>query len=39
MVAATPMASLSAFVDGAWQMRAALSTLLVPRNRATFWAT
>ncbi len=26
-------------VEGAWQTRAALSTLLVPRKRATFWAT
>ena len=38
-MAATPIAFFSAAVEGAWQTRAALSTLLVPRNRATFWAT
>ena len=37
--AATPMDCFIATVEGAWQMRAALSTLLVPRKRATFWAT
>ena len=33
-----PTARLSAAVEGAWQTRAALSMLLVPRKRATFWA-
>ena len=39
VVAAAPTACFSAPVEGAWQTRAALSTLLVPRKRATFWAT
>ena len=39
VVAATPIVRLSAVVDGAWQTRAALSTLLVPRNRVIFCAT
>ena len=32
-----PMVALSAAVDGAWQIRALVSTWLVPMNRATFW--
>ena len=39
VVAATPIDSLSAEVDGAWHTRAALSTLFVPMKRAAFWAT
>ena len=39
VVAATPMVRFSAPVEGAWQMRAALSMLFVPRKRATFCAT
>ena len=39
VVAATPIASLSAVVDGAWHTRAALSTLFVPMKRAAFCAT
>jgi hypothetical protein len=38
VVAATPSAYFIAPVEGEWQRRAALSTLLVPRNRATFCA-
>jgi hypothetical protein len=39
VVAPTPIVSFSAPVDGEWQIRAALSTSLVPRKRATFPAT
>ena len=39
VVAAAPIALQSTPVDGAWQTRAALSTLFVPRNRVTFCAT
>ena len=39
VVAATPIVSFSAVVDGAWQTRAALSTLFVPMQRAAFCAT
>ncbi len=39
VVAATPMVFFNVVVDGAWQTRAALSMLLVPRNRVTFCAT
>ena len=38
VVAATPIVRLSVTVDGAWQTRAALSTLFVPRKRMVFWA-
>jgi hypothetical protein len=34
-----PTERFIAAVDGAWQMRAELSTLFVPRNRATLPAT
>ena len=36
VVAPAPTIVFRAAVDGAWQTRAALSTLLEPRNRATF---
>ena len=39
VVAATPIVRFSAVVDGAWQTRAALSTLLVPMTRVIFWPT
>jgi hypothetical protein len=39
VLAATPRACFIAPVEGEWQSRAALSMLLVPRKRATFWAT
>ena len=39
VVAPTPIVRFSVVVDGAWQTRAALSMLLVPRNRVTFCAT
>jgi len=38
VVAATPSCFRSDPVEGAWQIRAALSTLFVPMKRATFWA-
>ena len=37
--APTPMDALSVVVEGAWQMRAALSTLFEPRKRTSFCAT
>ena len=39
VVAATPMDFLRVVVDGAWHTRAALSMLLLPRNRVNFCAT
>src|ERR687893_339221 len=39
VVAAAPIVSLSASVEGAWQMRAAESTLATPRARAALAAT
>jgi hypothetical protein len=39
VVAPTPMVFFNVVVDGAWQTRAALSMLLLPRNRVNFWAT
>ena len=39
VVAAAPMASRSATVDGAWQTRAALSMLAIPSARAALPAT
>jgi hypothetical protein len=39
VVAATPTVRFNAPVEGAWQIRAALSMLFVPRKRATFCAT
>ncbi len=38
VVAADPMACFSATVEGEWQIRAALSTELVPRARTAFCA-
>jgi hypothetical protein len=38
VVAASPSERFSATVLGAWQTRAALSTLLVPIARIAFWA-
>src|SRR5436190_11589793 len=37
--AATPSVPFIAPVDGEWHSQAVISTLLVPRNRATFCAT
>ena len=39
VVAATPIVFLRVVVDGAWQTRAALSMLLLPRKRVNFCAT
>ena len=38
VVAAAPIVCFSTIVDGAWQTRAALSMLLLPRKRTSFCA-